>query len=353
MRRSILVERVNGPGCEDSSCSESCSEVEVVIGKEHLHANGVFSNVYRAVLYSPRRQPVAIKKIWPDKSHPDAAEKEIELLTKVNHECVVKLLYRFKLGEGSQACDCLIMDFLPIDLSKLRLSQPNRRFHPLDVKLYSFQMFAGIDHISSKDIIHCDIKPSNLIVDPELGLLKIADFGNARILKKSDKVDSYQVTRYYRAPELVFGCTNFTVSVDRWSCACVLSEIILGKPLLQGKDKLDQGRVIIEMLGYPSSSAVKAMNVSRPRISRKPGRGLKPLIAGYDFPPEAEDIVSRILVYEPRLRMRPEEVMGHKYYDELRRLPPAKRENGRKIPSLNYWTIEQSTQSDRTRRPTT
>lgn len=74
-------------------------------------------------------------------------------------------------------------------------------------------MFAGLDHVNSYGITHCDIKPSNLIVDDRHGLLKLADFGNAKILTPGVKLNPYQVTRYYRAPELVFCTTEFTMAV--------------------------------------------------------------------------------------------------------------------------------------------
>jgi glycogen synthase kinase 3 beta len=78
-------------------------------------------------------------------------------------------------------------------------------------------MFAGLGHVHSCGITHCDLKPSNLIVDEQHGLLKLADFGNAKILKKGDHQNPYQVTRYYRAPELVFGAKEFTMAIGLWS----------------------------------------------------------------------------------------------------------------------------------------
>jgi hypothetical protein len=65
------------------------------------------------------------------------------------------------------------------------------------------------------------------------------------------------------------------ICLDRWAAACVLAELILGKPLLSGRDSVDQGRVIVDVLGYPSSEQCKAMQISKPRLSRKTGRGLK------------------------------------------------------------------------------
>lgn len=91
-----------------------------------------------------------------------------------------------------------MFDFLPTDLSKLRQSLPGRRFDPLDAKLYAWQMFSAVDHVNFIGIAHCDIKPSNMVVDHSRGVLKLADFGNAKILRSGEKMNPYQVTRYYR-----------------------------------------------------------------------------------------------------------------------------------------------------------
>jgi len=40
---------------------------------------------------------------------------------------------------------------------------------------------------------------------------------------------SYICSRYYRAPELIFGATEYTTSVDIWSAGCVLAELLLGQ----------------------------------------------------------------------------------------------------------------------------
>lgn len=40
---------------------------------------------------------------------------------------------------------------------------------------------------------------------------------------------SYICSRYYRAPELIFGATEYTTSIDIWSAGCVLAELLLGQ----------------------------------------------------------------------------------------------------------------------------
>ena len=45
---------------------------------------------------------------------------------------------------------------------------------------------------------------------------------------------SYICSRYYRAPELIFGATNYTTAIDIWSVGCVMAELLLGQPLFPG-----------------------------------------------------------------------------------------------------------------------
>lgn len=40
---------------------------------------------------------------------------------------------------------------------------------------------------------------------------------------------SYICSRYYRAPELIFGATEYTTSIDIWSAGCILAELLLGQ----------------------------------------------------------------------------------------------------------------------------
>ncbi|KAJ0586567.1 putative mitogen-activated protein kinase CMGC-MAPK family [Helianthus annuus] len=50
----------------------------------------------------------------------------------------------------------------------------------------------------------------------------------------------YVVTRWYRAPELLLNCSEYTASIDIWSVGCILMEIILREPLFPGKDYVQQ-----------------------------------------------------------------------------------------------------------------
>jgi len=63
---------------------------------------------------------------------------------------------------------------------------------------------------------------------------------------------AYICSRYYRAPELIFGNTNYTTQVDVWSVGCVIAELMLGQPLFPGESGVDQLVEIIKILGTPT-----------------------------------------------------------------------------------------------------
>lgn len=109
----------------------------------------------------------------------------------------------------------LVLEFVPETVyrasryfNKMKTTMPI-----LEVKLYIYQLFRSLAYIHSQGICHRDIKPQNLLLDPATGILKLCDFGSAKILVENEPNVSYICSRYYRAPELIFGATNYTPKI--------------------------------------------------------------------------------------------------------------------------------------------
>ena len=82
--------------------------------------------------------------------------------------------------------------------------------------------------------------------------MKLCDYGSAKKLDPAETNVNYICSRYYRAPELVFGSSNYTNSIDVWSAGCVIGELILKRPVFPGDTGVDQIVEIMKILGTPS-----------------------------------------------------------------------------------------------------
>ena len=121
-------------------------------------------------------------------------------------------------------------------------------------------MCRSLAYLHSLGICHRDIKPQNLLTDPRSHVLKLCDFGSSKALQPDEPSVAYICSRYYRAPELIFGATDYTVTIDIWSMGCVFAELVLGKPVFPGDTGIDQLLEIIKILGTPTREQVLAMN---------------------------------------------------------------------------------------------
>ncbi|VDM41923.1 unnamed protein product [Toxocara canis] len=108
--------------------------------------------------------------------------------------------------------------------------------------------------MESKECCFQDLKPQNVLISSE-GILKITDFGQACLYFPDDPNKTYEhqvASRWYRAPELLFGSTKYTPKVDMWSCGCILAELLNGTPLFAGRNDLEQIALVMSVLGSPS-----------------------------------------------------------------------------------------------------
>jgi glycogen synthase kinase 3 beta len=258
----------------------------------------------------------------------------------VEHPNVVALKHCFySATDKDETYLHLVLEYVPDTVYRIGKSYAKnaQRTPLLFVKLYTYQMLRALAHIHSLGVCHRDIKPQNLLVNTETHALKLCDFGSAKVLVRVEPNISYICSRYYRAPELIFGATDYTAAIDVWSVGCVLAELMLGAPLFPGESGVDQLVEIIKVLGTPTRDEIRAMNPNYtefkfPQIKAHPWAK----VFSRRMPPEAVDLVGRLLRYSPASRDGPWEAMAHAFFDELRD-PAARLPNGKALPPLGNW----------------
>jgi serine/threonine protein kinase len=264
---------------------------------------------------------VAIKKVFQDKRYKN---RELEIIKELNHPNVIKLRQAF-YTPGDKPDETFlnaVMDYVPDTLSRLirQYSKSKSQMPMLLVKIYSYQMLRSLAYIHAIGICHRDIKPQNILVDPTSQNLKLCDFGSAKKLVKGEPNIAYICSRYYRAPELIFGATEYTNAIDVWSIGCVIAELVLGVPIFPGESAVDQLVEIIKILGTPTKQQILCMNPDYnefkfPNIKAYPWNKLyKNKVVSEDF----ISFLSGLLQYEPHLRPKPLKALLHPFFDELR-----------------------------------
>ncbi|XP_045796823.1 glycogen synthase kinase-3 homolog MsK-3 isoform X2 [Trifolium pratense] len=333
---------------------------------ERVVGHGSFGVVFQAKCLETG-ETVAIKKVLQDKRYKN---RELQTMRLLDHPNVVSLKHCFfSTTEKDELYLNLVLEYVPETASRVirHYNKMNQRMPMIYVKLYSYQICRALAYIhNSIGVCHRDIKPQNLLVNPHTHQLKICDFGSAKVLVKGEPNISYICSRYYRAPELIFGATEYTTAIDIWSAGCVLGELLLGQPLFPGESGVDQLVEIIKVLGTPTREEIKCMNPNYtefkfPQIKAHPwhkvcnvslsvllNRSLCSetyLIFHHQIfhkrmPPEAVDLVSRLLQYSPNLRSTALEALVHPFFDELRD-PNTRLPNGRFLPPLFNFKVNE------------
>ena len=148
---------------------------------------------------------------------------------------------------------------------------------------------------------------------------KLCDFGSAKVLVPGQKNISYICSRYYRAPELIFGATEYTSKVDVWSCGCVIGEMLIKKPLFEGSSNTSQMLKIIKILGPPTEEDLDGMDVEKQQITKLEGIGLKNRIKklNHNADDRVIDLLERMLKYNPKARYSAGDCLKLKMFQEF------------------------------------
>lgn len=277
---------------------------------------------------------VAIKMV-PRAFHDEIDAKrilrEIKLLKHLKHENIIGIVDMMppmaQHVEDFQDV-YIVADLMETDLHRIIYSKQSLTID--HVQYFLYQILRALKYIHSANVLHRDLKPSNLLVNSNCDL-KICDLGLARgVLPEDDEeaakmggsmlLTEYVVTRWYRAPEIMLACHEYAKPIDVWSVGCIFAELLQRKPYFPGEDYIDQLTIICEKLGkLPEEhldfvTSEKAKRFMR-KLPDKPPLSLRRQFPG--TPPDALDLLRKMLTIHPRYRITVKEALEHPFLSQL------------------------------------
>lgn len=299
-----------------------CERYEV---KKNI-GRGKYSEVFLGV--DPQTDaPVVIKMLKPVRT--SKITREIRILEVLRGGPYIVELLDICL-DGMSKTPALVFRYN----SPLSLKQLMPELDDIATRYYLFQVLVALDYSHSRGIMHRDIKPMNIIVDPEKRDLKLIDWGLSEFYIYGKEYNTRVSSRPYKSPELLVGYQLYDFSMDMWSVGCMLGAIIFKKDhLFLGKDNPDQLVKIVSVLGSEGFFAY----LRKYKIEMDPKDIAllrnKSTIHWISFVnksnedmcfAEALDLLSLMLVYDHNERITAREALHHPYFAPIRNSFPPK-----------------------------
>ncbi|XP_061470049.1 cyclin-dependent kinase 20 isoform X2 [Rhineura floridana] len=162
-----------------------------------------------------------------------------------------------------------------------------------------------------------DLKPANLLIS-STGQLKIADFGLARVFTSDgERLYSHQVaTRWYRAPELLYGARKYDEGVDLWAVGCIFAELLNNSPLFPGENDIEQLCCVLRVLGTPNQKIwpeiTELPDYNKISFKEKLPIPLEQVVP--DASPQAVQLLKQFLLYPSKQRVQAPQALLHPYF---------------------------------------
>ncbi|OQS05585.1 mitogen-activated protein kinase [Thraustotheca clavata] len=346
-------------------------QIETVLGQ------GSYGQVVRCK-HLPTGDIVAIKKIQNVFSDPIDAKRilrELSILRQLKHRNIVQIREILCPKDLTKFQTLfVVMEFLPSDLEKL-LHSP--QFLTAEhIRWLLLDLLKALKYMHSASIVHRDLKPANVLLNLSPVAIKICDFGLARTIKNpmsatqssstnnkrkrdaspptssSKKIQrqltEHVVTRWYRAPEIIFRDHDYSTGIDVWSVGCIFAELLSmqkssvpshfnREPLFPGvscfplspgasqmalpQDSQDQLNTILRVLGSMADEDIAEIADPDVRLYLRslppqPRKSFSELYPGAE--PEAIDLLHQMLHMNPRKRASVEDALNHAYLASIR-----------------------------------
>eukprot|EP00928_Gymnodinium_smaydae_P014839 TRINITY_DN15449_c0_g1_i1.p1 TRINITY_DN15449_c0_g1~~TRINITY_DN15449_c0_g1_i1.p1 ORF type:complete len:470 (-),score=69.00 TRINITY_DN15449_c0_g1_i1:255-1664(-) len=345
------IVKPNMPRAPSQFYASARYEVRDMIGR------GTYSSVYEAFDLS-RGEPVAIKRsknLFDDLVDCRRIMRELQILQKVKHDCVVEMRDAYRPPQSSDMYEAgvelielyIVMELCDTDLKKLLRTDVTLTVE--HIALVTYNLLRGLKYLHSAGVYHRDLKPANCLVNRDCSV-KITDFNLSRAVQEAPvlrrTLTTHVVTRWYRAPEVIPLQQAYTGAIDMWSAGCIFGELLHmlpGGPPCEDRGPLfpglscyplsparsgglarnrdhDQMRLIADTIGPPAEAYIQQLGEEATaylgRYAACEATGLTTRFPYVDH--VALDLLSRILVFDPSERMQVDDALAHGFFGDCR-----------------------------------
>lgn len=282
--------------------------------------SGAYGEVWKARDTLNPNMMVALKRI---RSPSDEEGVSISLLREVsllnelnrhNNEHIVKLIDVCPGNHNIRGLELyLVFEHVEQDLATYLANSPPSGLSQRQIKSIMYQLLDGISVIHENRIEHRDLKPQNVLIT-DSGVVKIADFGLARLYKPNSVQTSVVATLWYRSPEVLLATTDgYASAVDMWGAGCIFAELARKEPLFQGTSEHSQLVKIFEIIGSPPESDwPRSTSLAHASFAGYPPVSFSDLFTNLDN--ETIELMKRMLAFDPEKRITAKGALAHSYF---------------------------------------
>lgn len=202
-------------------------------------------NNSKTILISINNNKYVIKRYYMESSLEFL--REFDILRSLDHKNIIKPVNITRFIAFS-------FDFVGKSLRSFIL---NKKLLKENVKSYSLQIVKGLRYIHSKDIIHFDLKPENIII--KNNIVKIIDFGSAKYINEVIKAQDF--TNTYTSLEYLLSLSTAHYFKDIWSFGCIFYEMIFYRHIFENENTFKLVFEILKVFGSPTKESYKNLNV--------------------------------------------------------------------------------------------